>query len=475
MSQTTLASATETTNVFDDQHLLGEVLDAALSNGADFAEVFLEDRYQSVITFLDRKVKDIVSGQDWGAGVRVFYGHNAIYAYTNDLTREGLLETAAIVAKGASAETRHSRQPFQSVEAPRHQTMTIHPLDVPKADKVTLLAKADAAARAADDVITQVDVSLAEKVQRVRIANSEGVWAFDERPYIRFSVSVIANNGKEQQTGSESPGSGQGYEWAQTLNVEDLATKAAKQAITMLNADYAPSGKMPVVIDNGFGGVIFHEACGHLLETTSVAKGASRMCGKLGQQVANPVVTAIDDGTIAGSWGSITLDDEGMPTKKTTLIENGVLTSYMVDNLGGRRTGYEPTGSGRRESYKFPPTSRMRNTYIAAGDTPLEAMIQSIEYGLYAKKMGGGSVSPGTGDFNFAVTEGYMIRHGKIAEPVRGATLIGNGVEILMKIDMVGTELRLAEGMCGSISGSVPVTVGQPAIRVSEITVGGRK
>jgi TldD protein len=475
MSQTTLDSATDTTNVFEDQALLGEVLDAALANGADFAEVFMEDRYQSVITFLDRKVKDIVSGQDWGAGVRVFYGHNAIYAYTNDLTRAGLLETAQIVAQGASAEGRHSRKPFKNVEAPRHQTMQIHPLDVPKGDKVTLLAKADAAARAVGDVITQVDVSMAEKVQRVRIANSEGVWAFDERPYIRFSVSVIANNGTEQQTGSESPGSGQGYEWAQTLNVEDYATKAAKQAITMLSADYAPSGKMPVVIDNGFGGVIFHEACGHLLETTSVAKGASRMCEKLGKQVANPVVTAIDDGTIAGSWGSITVDDEGMPTQKTTLIENGILTSYMVDDLGGRRTGYAPTGSGRRESYKFPPTSRMRNTYIAAGDTRLETMIESIPYGLYAKKMGGGSVSPGTGDFNFAVTEGYMIRDGKIAEPVRGATLIGNGVDILMKIDMVGTELKLAEGLCGSISGSVPVTVGQPAIRVSEITVGGRK
>jgi TldD protein len=474
MSQTTLASSAEATTVFDDQTVLGEVLEAALSNGADFAEVFLEDRYQSVISYLDGKVKDAISGKDWGAGVRVFYGHNAIYAYTNDLSRQGLLDTAAIVAKAGSSDARHTRKPFVTVTARQRQKIEIHPLDVPKTTKVALLAKADVAARAADPQITQVDVNIAEKVQRVRIANSEGIWASDERPYIRFSVSVIASNGKEQQTGSESPGAGCGYEFAQTLDVEALARKASAQALTMLSAEYAPSGKMPVVIDNGFGGVIFHEACGHLLETTSVAKGASRMCDKLGQHVAHSVVTAIDDGTIDGAWGSITLDDEGMETQKTVLIQNGVLKSYMVDQLGGKKTGYAPTGSGRRESYKFPPTSRMRNTYIAAGDSNLDAMIASVPYGLYAKKMGGGSVSPGTGDFNFAVTEGYMIRDGKVAEPVRGATLIGNGVDILMKIDMVGSELKLAEGMCGSISGSVPVTVGQPPIRVSEITVGGR-
>ncbi len=474
MSQSTLTSASEATTVFEDQALLGEVLDAALSNGADFAEVFLEDRYQSVISYLDGKVKDAISGKDWGAGVRVFYGHNAIYAYTNDLSRAGLLSTAETVAKAGSSESRTVRTAFTAVTAPRRQTIKIHPLDVPKTTKVALLAKADVAARAVDPQITQVDVNIAEKVQKVRIANSEGVWASDERPYIRFSVSVIASDGKEQQTGSESPGSGQGYEFAQGLDVEDLARKACAQALTMLKADYAPSGKMPVVIDNGFGGVIFHEACGHLLETTSVAKGASRMCGKMGTEVAHPAVTAIDDGTIDGAWGSITLDDEGMATQKTVLIENGILKSYMVDQLGGKKTGFAPTGCGRRESYKYPPTSRMRNTYIAAGDSNLPAMIASVPYGLYAKKMGGGSVSPGTGDFNFAVTEGYMIRDGKVAEPVRGATLIGNGVEILMKIDMVGSELKLAEGMCGSISGSIPVTVGQPPIRVSEITVGGR-
>lgn len=475
MVQTTLQSPADVASVFDDQTLLGEVLDAALANGADFAEVFLEERYQSRISFLDGKVKDAVSGQDWGAGVRVFYGHNAIYAYTNDLSREGLIQTAEIVAKGASAPERHSRKPFAAVEAPRYTKVQIHPLDVPKTDKVALLAKADKAARAVDPQIVQVDVGLSEQVQRVRIANSNGIWAFDERPYIRISISTIASDGKEQQTGSQSPGAGMGWEWTRTIDVENLAKLAADQALTMLKADYAPSGKMPVVIDNGFGGVIFHEACGHLLETTSVAKGASRMCGKLDQQVAHPSVTAVDDGTIEDSWGSLTLDDEGLPVQKTVLIENGILKSYMVDQMGARRTGYAPTGSGRRESYKYAPTSRMRNTYIAPGDTSLEAMITSIEYGLYAKKMGGGSVSPGTGDFNFAVTEGYMIRDGKIAEPVRGATLIGNGVDVLMKIDMVGDDLKLAEGMCGSISGSVPVTVGQPAIRVSEITVGGRK
>jgi TldD protein len=229
------------------------------------------------------------------------------------------------------------------------------------------------------------------------------------------------------------------------------------------------------VIENGFGGVIFHEACGHLLETTSVAKGASIFCNMVGEQIAHPCVTAVDDGTMDGEWGSLAVDDEGHPTQRTVLIENGILKGYMVDKLGAKKTGYAVTGSGRRQNYRFAPTSRMRNTFIAPGSSKLDEMIGSVEYGLYAKKMGGGSVSPGTGEFNFAVQEGYMIRNGKIAEPVRGATLIGNGADILQKIVMVGDNFAMAAGRCGSISGTIPTNVGQPALKVSEIVVGGRK
>jgi TldD protein len=231
---------------------------------------------------------------------------------------------------------------------------------------------------------------------------------------------------------------------------------------------------MPVVIGNGFGGVIFHEACGHALEATSVGRGNSVFCGKLGQKIASDKVTAIDDATAPNQWGSLNISDEGEKTQKLTLIENGILRSYMIDKLGSRRMNMPSTGSGRRQDYTFAPTSRMSNTYIAPGTDTAEDMIGSIDKGLYAAKMGGGSVNPATGEFNFSVSVGYIIRDGKIAEPVRGATLIGKGVDILPLIDMVGSDLELAEGMCGSQSGSVPTRVGQPMIRVKEITVGGK-
>jgi len=231
---------------------------------------------------------------------------------------------------------------------------------------------------------------------------------------------------------------------------------------------------MPVAIENGFGGVIFHEACGHSLEATSVAFGQSQFAGKLGEMIANEKVTAIDDGTIPNAWGSINIDDEGTPAQRNVLIEKGVLKSYMIDKFNGRRMGMASTGNSRRQSYKHTPTSRMTNTYIAPGDDKNEDIIASIEYGLYAASMGGGSVNPVTGEFNFAVNEGYMIRNGKICEPVRGASLVGKGSEIIRNIDMVGTDMDMGQGMCGSSSGSVPTNVGQPLIRVSTITVGGR-
>lgn len=457
-----------------DRQLAAEIIDAALSNGADFAELFVEDRVSYRLSYLDAKVKDCVTGQVAGAGVRVFYGTNAVYAYTTDLSREGLLACAKAVSRTRRGAAGLAGIALQASADGRPLPYRLHPSSVDRAHKVELLARADRAARAFSAEVAQVDVSLGESVQQVLVANSEGLYVQDVRPYSRFMVQAIARSGGEQQTGSEGPGALMGGEFLDDLQVECLAISAARSAVTMLKAGYAPGGKMPVVIDKGFGGVIFHEACGHLLEATSVAPGASIMAGKLGEPIASECVTAIDDGTIAGEWGSLSLDDEGMPTQKTTLIRNGVLESYMVDKLGGKKLGMAPTGCGRRESYQFAPTSRMRNTYIAPGPHELAEMIESIPYGLYARRMGGGSVSPGTGDFNFSVREAYLIRDGKLAEPVRGATLIGNGADVLMKISMVGQDLEFAAGMCGSVSGSIPVNVGQPPIKVSEIVVGGR-
>jgi hypothetical protein len=245
-------------------------------------------------------------------------------------------------------------------------------------------------------------------------------------------------------------------------------------AITTLKARECPSAKMDVIIENGFGGVIFHEACGHSLEATSVAKGLSVFCGKKGQKIASDLVTAVDDGTIENGWGSGNYDDEGNKTTRNVLIENGVLKNYLVDAANGRRMNEAATGCCRRQSYKYPPTSRMSNTFICNGTSTVEEMIKATKKGLYCKKMGGGSVNPVTGEFNFALSEGYLIKNGKITRPVKGATLVGSGSEILLNIDMVGNNLRRAQGMCGSMSGSIPADVGQPCIRVRNITVGGR-
>ena len=333
----------------------------------------------------------------------------------------------------------------------------------------------DKAARGVSASIVQVSAGLLSREQHVLIANSEGLYTGDTRVYTRLLCSAVASDGRENQTGTRNPGALMGFELFDTrVNPEEAGRDAAKSALTMLTAPYCAAGEMPVVIAGGFGGVIFHEACGHALEATSVAPGTSVFAGKLGQQIAAPCVTAIDDGTMPNEWGSENIDDEGTPTTRLVLIENGILRNYMVDRLNGRKMGMAPTGSGRRESYAYAPTSRMRNTFIAPGKDDDDEMIRTMGDGLYAAQMGGGSVNPATGEFNFAVQEGYLVRDGKIVSPVRGASLIGKGNQILMRIDRVGKHMTMGQGMCGSLSGSVPTNVGQPTIRVSSLTVGGK-
>lgn len=457
-----------------DDAVIRKVLNKALSGGADFAEIFVEDTFNSRMLLNSSRIKQSVSGRDFGIGIRAIYGQTVIYAYTGSLAESRLLETAEAVSRAMSG--RGAVQVFDLMEktvANRH-SIEFLPQQIDKSERTALLLRADAAARAFDPRIAQVDSTLAEKVQDIFIANSEGLRISDRRTYTRFALSSVADSGSEKQTGSVSPGGMAGFEFVRNLDIEALAVQAARTAVTMLEAGYAPAGTFPVIIDNGFGGVIFHEACGHALETTAVAKNASVFAGKIGQKIAADCVTAIDDGTLPNEWGSINIDDEGMSTQRTVLIENGILKSFLVDRLGSIQTGYARTGSGRREGYRYAPTSRMRNTFIAPGKESLTQLIESVDFGLYAKTMGGGSVQPGTGDYNFAVTEGYLIRNGKIAEPVRGATLIGNGAETLKQISKVADNFKLAAGMCGSESGSVPTHVGQPAIRVDSMIVGGR-
>jgi len=457
-----------------DKRIAQEVIDCALSTGGDFAEIFYEDRLNNRLTMRAGKVEGVNSGRIHGAGVRVYLGLQGVYVYTNDTSREGLLACAKRAASALHADSRITAKPLAA-----NEHVNIHPIDI-RPSEAKAAAKIEKM-RAAQGVLTQYNevvqgmVGYSDSEQNVWIANSDGLYTHDRRTYSRFMVQAIASNGTENQTGSASPGAFMGFElFDHRVDPEAAAHIAAKQAVTMLHAPVCPAGVMPVVIDNGFGGVIFHEACGHSLEATSVAIGTSEFSGKLGQKIAADCVTAIDDGTMPNEWGSENIDDEGTPTTRLVLIENGVLKNYMIDRLNGRRMQMPVTGNGRRQDYSFAPTSRMRNTYIAAGNDDENEIISSMGDGLYAKSMGGGSVNPATGEFNFAVNEGYLVKDGKIAHPVRGASLIGRGSEILTHIDRVGKDMQMAQGMCGSLSGSVPTNVGQPMIRVSSITVGGR-
>ena len=457
-----------------DPNIAEEVLRAAVRTGGDFAEIFLEDRQNNSLTMRSRRIATVNTARVHGAGIRVFDGINAIYVHTNDTSREGLLDCAQKAAAAVKGGKGTVPQPFRVTHAERPEEIRLLPTEVKAARKAEKIRACEAAARAVSPEISQVIVQYADHVQDVLIANTEGVFVTDRRVRSRLMCSAVATSGAENQTGGFNPGASVGFElFDERVDPEQVGRKSAEQAVTMLHAPLCPAGVMPVVIDNAFGGVIFHEACGHSLEATSVAFGVSEFSGKLGQQIAAPCVTAVDDGTLTGEWGSLHVDDEGMPTGRLVLIENGILRNYMIDKLGGRRMQMPPTGSGRRESYAWAPTSRMRSTYIAAGQDDEAEMIASMGYGLYAKDMGGGSVNPATGEFNFSVREGYLVKDGKIAHPVRGASLIGRGSEILLKIDRVGSHMAFGQGMCGSSSGSLPVDVGQPMIRVSSITVGG--
>ncbi|MBQ2733087.1 MAG: TldD/PmbA family protein [Clostridia bacterium] len=457
-----------------EKRLLEEILGIAVSTGADFAEVYCELTRNGSIRLLDRQIDAIGDRTVSGVGIRAFLGTRTVYGSTSDISREGLIKCARAVAAAMG-----DKNMPQNVRLTERIFPNIHPVRIAPADadmkiKTDLLKEACEAARAHDERIVQAVGNLLTVDHTIQIANTEGLLTTDRHIRTRMAVQATAAANGEMQSGSCSPGRGMGLEVFELFNPKEIGITAAKQAITNLVADYCPAGQMPVAIENGFGGVIFHEACGHSLEATSVGTGTSQMCGKLGQQIANPKVTAIDDGTIPGAWGSVNIDDEGHPTQRNVLIENGILKSYMIDRLGSRRMGMPMTGNSRRESYAYEPTSRMTNTFIDNGPDKNEDIIASIEYGLYAKSMGGGSVNPLTGAFNFAVSEGYIVRNGKICEPVRGASLIGTGAEILMNIDMVGQNLATGQGMCGSSSGSVPTDVGQPLIRVSNITVGGK-
>lgn len=452
------------------------IIQAGLDRKADFVEIYEEETRNAVVALRDRKVETATAGTDYGIGLRLIYGTEVLYAHTSKDDEAHLVMLLDNLAKsrGASASGRtRDIHLVGKVLDDRHRIIR-DPRSVGQDNKLALLTLADKSAREFSPKVVQVGARAADSVSHVLICNSEGLWVEDSRTRCRFTISVTSATNGERFVASETPGAMRGFEFFDSLDIPLLARSAAERAVRMLTAGYIEGRKMPVIMGNGFGGVIFHEACGHPLETEAVRRKASPFANRLGELIAHPAVTAVDDGTLINEWGSLNVDDEGMETRKTVLIRDGILKTYLSDRVGAMETGVERSGSGRRESYQYAPVSRMRNTYIDNGKDRLEDMFASIDEGLYAKRMGGGSVNPATGDFNFAVEEGYIIRKGKPAEPVRGATLIGKGHEILPRISMVADDLEMAAGMCGASSGSIPVTVGQPSLKVDSILVGGR-
>ncbi len=454
--------------------ILERTLGTALAGGGDFAEVFAEDRRSTSARLDDGKVEELVSGRERGAGVRVVRGETTGYAHTVDLSESGLAEAAkaaAAAARGTEGGTRVVALERRE-SRPTHEVLVL-PETVAKSRKVEVLERANDAARARSDSIRQVSASYADSHRHILVANSDGLLAEDDQVRTRFMVQCVAVGDTGMQTGMEAPGRTIGFEIFDEIDPEDVARTAADRAVAMLRARPAPSGKLPVVLRRGAGGVLFHEACGHGLEADLVGRDASVFRGKVGERVASPLVTLVDDGTLAREWGAAAIDDEGAPARRNVLIDGGVLTDYMWDLVRARKEGRASSGNGRRETYQHLPMVRMTNTYLVEGDDDPDDIIRSTPNGLYCVALGGGQVNTATGDFVFGVTEAYLIENGEITEPVRAAQLIGNGPDVLRNVDAVGSDFDTWAGTCGKDGQGVPVSSGQPTLRVAELTVGG--
>ncbi len=456
-----------------DPDVLERVLASALRRGGDMAEVFAEDRRSSSAVLDDRRVEELASGRERGAGVRVVDGDTTGYAHTADLSQAGLLAAAEVAAAVARAGGGGTRTVALGPVASAGDRSLVDPAAVDKGRKLELLARADDAARAAGGAITQVQVSYGDSRRRVLVATTDGVHVEDDQVRTRLSVSCVATGDTGMQTGYESVARTEGFEVFDRVAVEDLAQVAANRALRKLSARPAPSGELPVVLAGGSGGFLFHEACGHGLEADHIVKDASVYTGRVGEQVASPLVTLVDDGTVAGEWGNFAFDDEGRPAARNVLIQDGVLTDYLWDWLRARKEGRTSSGNGRRQSYQHLPMVRMTNTFLLAGTEDPEELVAQTPRGVYIAKLGGGQVNTATGDFVFGTSEAYLIEDGRITAPLRDANVIGNGPDILRRIDAVATDFAMMPGTCGKDGQSVPVGCGQATLRVTGITIGG--
>jgi TldD protein len=453
--------------------IVRKVLTAALATGGEWAEVFAEDRLSHNIRLEERRVEELVTGHDLGAGVRVVRGTSSAYAFTNRLDGEGLLEAGRIASAALRdhpvAEVRDLRSRVPGVTHP----VKIDPATVERTTLAEVVRRADDAARSYDPSVAQVTAGYGDVRQRVFIANSEGYRVDEERVRTRVVVQVVAIRDGVVQTGFDGPGRSCGFELLDEFPPEQVARNAAARAVAMLASRPAPAGEMPVVVGSGHGGVLFHESSGHGMEADLIAKEASVYAGKQGTRIGVSNFNGIDDATVEGAWGSYQFDDEGTPAQRTVLFEGGVCTDYLTDLIRARQLGKPASGNGRRQSYAELPIPRMTNTYILPGTDDPDEIIRQTPSGLYAKSLGGGQVNPVTGEFVFGVVEGYMIENGEATVPVRGANLVGDGPSVIALLDAIGSDFGVREGICGKEGQGVPVGNGAPTLRIARMTVGG--
>ncbi len=456
-----------------EKELFSKVIRKALFHGGEYADVFIERRRQTSLVFDDGRLEKNLVGMEAGAGIRLIYGAKTVYSFTNDLSEEALMACAGEVCRVAQAAPNNAILDMSVRKPAVDFHVRLFPSNVPTDRKTALIKKADAVGRKYDARIKQVTAVYRDMVQDVMVATSDGLIAEDERVYTTAVVQAVASEGGVIQTGSESVGGFIGFELFEEKDIEQLTLDVARRAVMMLGAKRAPGGRMPVVISSMAGGTMIHEAIGHGLEADLAQQGLSVFSGKIGTRIASELITVIDDSSLPQKRGSFRFDDEGTPSQRTVLVENGILRGYMYDRLSALKDGVPSTGNGRRESYRSRPIPRMTNTFIAEGATSPDSIVASLDRGLLVRKMGGGQVNTVTGDFVFDVQEGYLIEKGCVGEPVRGATLTGNGPEILKAIDMVGDDLGFSIGTCGKDSQGVPVTDALPTLRIPEIVVGG--
>ena len=467
------------------EHLSPEkILKEALKEGGEFADLFFEQTYSVVVVCEEDRIEKMISGQDIGVGLRVFFDGRTFYSFTNRLEEEDLLRLAGVVSR-AVKEDRGERifnllhqgkatPSAPSVHSPR-SPIEKHPRGIPVVEKVSMVNRANEVARKLDSRVRQVKVLYRDVSQSLSIANSEGLWIEGERVGTVFSVQVVASQEDIIQTGYEPIGGTMGFEIFDLCPPERVAEIAAERSLLMLSARKAPMGRMAVVLSSDAGGTMIHEAIGHGLEADLAQQGLSVYSKKIGEKVASSLITVVDDSKLSQKRGSYAFDDEGVVSQRTVLVEGGILKGYLYDRLTAFKDGVSSTGNGRRESYQHKPVPRMSNTLILPGITKPEEIIRSVEKGLFVKKMGGGQVNTVNGDFVFEVSEGYLIEKGNVGEPVRGAILIGNGPQVLKEIDMVGDDLGFGIGTCGKDGQGVPVADAQPTLKIPEIVVGGRE